>query len=101
MSGFREKWRRFADGDVAWSFRHSPVACLSLAAVVILFALAFGAPLFAPQVPFDLASIDISDASLPPAWMEEGSARYLLGTDDQGRDLELYHSRRPVRLHDD
>ena len=87
MSGFREKWRRFADGDVAWSFRHSTVACLSLAAVVILFALAFGAPLFAPQDPFDLASIDISDASLPPAWMEEGSARYLLGTDDQGRDL--------------
>lgn len=87
MSGLGEKWRRFLDGDLAWSFRHSPVACISLAATVILVALAFGAPFIAPQNPFDLASIDISDASLPPAWMADGNPRYLLGTDDQGRDL--------------
>jgi peptide/nickel transport system permease protein len=24
---------------------------------------------------------------LPPAWMENGQAKYLLGTDEQGRDV--------------
>jgi peptide/nickel transport system permease protein len=27
------------------------------------------------------------DASLPPAWLEGGDARFVLGTDDQGRDI--------------
>ena len=48
---------------------------------------ALGAPLFATQNPFDLATIDIADASLPPFWQEGGSETYFLGTDDQGRDL--------------
>jgi peptide/nickel transport system permease protein len=41
----------------------------------------------APHDPFDLASLDLLDARLPPAWLDGGSAKYLLGTDDQGRDL--------------
>jgi len=41
----------------------------------------------APHNPLDLASLDLIDARLPPAWMAEGQAKYLLGTDDQGRDL--------------
>jgi peptide/nickel transport system permease protein len=41
----------------------------------------------APHNPFDLTTLELSDARLPPAWMEEGSAKYLLGTDDQGRDI--------------
>jgi peptide/nickel transport system permease protein len=36
---------------------------------------------------FDLATLDLSDARLPPAWEEGGSRTYLLGTDDQGRDI--------------
>lgn len=41
----------------------------------------------APHDPFDLATLELSDARLPPAWMEGGKSRYLLGTDDQGRDI--------------
>ena len=41
----------------------------------------------APHDPFDLASIDLLDASLPPVWMADGDPRFLLGTDDQGRDV--------------
>lgn len=37
--------------------------------------------------PFDLTAFDLSDAFLPPAWMEGGKWQFLLGTDDQGRDL--------------
>ena len=45
------------------------------------------APWVAPHDPFDLASIDLLDASLPPVWMADGDPRFLLGTDDQGRDV--------------
>ena len=52
----------------------------------IALAAAF-APLIAPQNPFDLASFDVLDASLPPSWLEGSDQRFLLGTDAQGRDL--------------
>ena len=45
------------------------------------------APWLAPHDPFDLATLELGDARLPPAWEADGRARYLLGTDDQGRDV--------------
>ena len=45
------------------------------------------APWVSPHNPFDLATLNLSDARLPPAWMDGGSTTSLLGTDDQGRDL--------------
>lgn len=53
----------------------------------MLIALAVGAPIFSSQNPFDLASIDISFANLPPSWTESGDPMFLFGTDDQRRDL--------------
>ena len=42
----------------------------------------------APHDPFDLATLELGDARLPPAWMPTTArAKYLLGTDDQGRDI--------------
>lgn len=78
---------RFFDGDVWHSFRTSPVAIV--AALVALFCLvcALGAPWIAPHDPYDLASIDLMNARLPPSWLEGGSPDFLLGTDDQGRDI--------------
>ncbi|MES2959835.1 MAG: ABC transporter permease [Pseudomonadota bacterium] len=79
--------QRFFDGDVWHSFRSTPVA---IGAAMVAFALVFCA-LFAgwvaPHNPFDLATLELSDARLPPAWIEGGSSKYLLGTDDQGRDI--------------
>ncbi|MDN3921137.1 ABC transporter permease [Roseateles violae] len=78
---------RFFDGDVWHSFRSSPVAMLAaVIAFVCVFCAAF-AEFVAPHNPFDLASLELMDARLPPAWMDEGSRKYLLGTDDQGRDI--------------
>ncbi len=45
------------------------------------------APWVSPHNPFDLATLNLSDARLPPAWSEGGNTTYLLGTDDQGRDI--------------
>jgi peptide/nickel transport system permease protein len=78
---------RWWDSDVAHSFRQSPMAILAalIAAVCILCSLF--APWVSPHNPFDLATLNLSDARLPPAWIDGGSRNYLLGTDDQGRDI--------------
>ena len=81
------RWRAAWDGDVAWALRRSPGFLLSLALLVLLVAAALLADVIAPHRPFDLSTLDLLDARLPPAWMAEGSAKYLLGTDGQGRDV--------------
>lgn len=60
------------------------IAAIVLGAIALV---AVFAPLIAPQNPFDLASFDVLDASLPPSWLEGSDPRFLLGTDAQGRDL--------------
>ena len=78
---------RWFDSDVGYSFRTSPVAIVAaLIALTCLFCAAF-AGWVSPHNPFDLASLELGDARLPPAWTTDGSAKYLLGTDDQGRDI--------------
>ena len=61
-----------------------------MVAVVVALVCVFAA-LFAgwvsPHDPFNLATLELSDARLPPAWSELGSRKYLLGTDDKGRDI--------------
>lgn len=54
--------------------------------LVILFASIF-APWLTPHDPFNPASLDLMDAFTPPVWLEGGTWKYPLGTDDQGRDL--------------
>ena len=78
---------RMRESDIWLSFIASPVTVASALLTIVCFLAALFAPFIAPHDPFDLASIDILDASLPPAWMAEGDARFLLGTDDQGRDI--------------
>ncbi len=78
---------RWLDSDVGYSFRTSPVAIVAaLVALVCIFCAAF-AGWVSPHNPFDLATLELGDARLPPAWAAEGSSKYLLGTDDQGRDI--------------
>jgi peptide/nickel transport system permease protein len=79
--------QRFFDGDVWHSFKTSPVAIVAAVIAFVCIFCALFAEMVAPHNPFDLATLELSDARLPPAWLEGGSTRYLLGTDDQGRDI--------------
>ena len=73
--------------DVGYSFRTSPVAiAASVIAVICIFCSVF-ANVVAPHNPFELATLELADSRLPPAWEVGGRATYLLGTDDQGRDI--------------
>jgi len=78
---------KFWEGDLAWSWRHTPVAVVATVILLVMLVSAFGAGWIAPHNPFDLATIDLMDALKPPVWHQDGTAKYLLGTDSQGRDL--------------
>ena len=84
MNAWRERW---AESELWQSFCGSPLAMTAALLALLCMAMAALAPWLAPHDPFDLASLDLLDARLPPAWLDGGSAKYLLGTDDQGRDL--------------
>ena len=79
--------RRAWEHDLAWSFRRSPVTIAAALLTLICVGSALLAPWVAPHNPFDSATLNLSDGFTPPAWTDKGSTKYLLGTDDQGRDL--------------
>jgi peptide/nickel transport system permease protein len=79
--------RRLGSGDLAWRFARAPAAVAAAVTLLILVVGALAADLVAPHDPFDPATLDIMSARLPPAWIEGGSPAYLLGTDEQGRDV--------------
>jgi peptide/nickel transport system permease protein len=79
--------KRGFDSDVGHSFRTSPTAIIAAVIAFICVFCAVFAPWVAPHNPFDLATLELSNARLPPAWTPEGSSNFLLGTDDQGRDI--------------
>jgi len=87
---------RAADSDLWYSFKRTPSAVISAVITLVIVVGALCAPFIAPHNPFDLASLNIMDANTPPAWNPEGTTDFLLGTDDQGRDILsaiLYGSR--------
>ena len=75
------------DHDLAWSFRRSPVTIVATALTLICVGAALFSPWLAPQNPFDAAALDLNAAFKPPAWVEGGERGFLLGTDNQGRDI--------------
>ena len=82
--GWVARWR---DSDLWYSFTHTPVALLAAAIALLCLGGALFAPWLAPHDPYDLATLDLMASRLPPAWAAGGRAEYLLGTDDQGRDM--------------
>lgn len=81
------RWQQFFESDFFYFFKRDKVAMFSFAVFLSFVLAAVFAPLIAPSNPYDLASIDIMDSELPPTWMEWGDERFLLGTDNQGRDI--------------
>jgi peptide/nickel transport system permease protein len=54
---------------------------------IICIIAAFCAPWIAPHNPFDLRTLNLGDSLSPPRWIAGGKAAFMLGTDDQGRDV--------------
>jgi peptide/nickel transport system permease protein len=79
--------RRFLGSDVFYSFKQSPTVVIAFMLTVLFVVAATFAPWIVPHNTYDVASLNLMDARLPPAWIEGGRLTYLLGTDEQGRDV--------------
>lgn len=79
--------QKFWDSDFFYSFRKSPLVMIATLVTIVMMVSAIFAPYLAPHNPLDLAQLDLMDASTPPAWYDAGNPAYLLGTDNQGRDV--------------
>ena len=80
--------QRFFDSDFFYAFSRSPIAIVSLIVVVLMVLSALLANFIAPTNPFDAASLNLMNGFTAP--MEPNAftgEKFLLGTDDQGRDL--------------
>jgi peptide/nickel transport system permease protein len=80
-------FRRAVDSDVFYSFRRSKLTMVAAAVALLFFLVAIFAPLLAVQNPFDPAQLQLMNSRIAPLWTPDGQSPYLLGTDEQGRDV--------------
>jgi peptide/nickel transport system permease protein len=78
---------RAVESDLFYSFRRSKLTMVAAAVTVLFFLLAIFASLLAVQNPFDPAQLQLINSRIPPLWTAEGQGPFLLGTDEQGRDM--------------
>ena len=78
---------RIAESEFFHNYKRSPSAIIGTVIVVLVLFIALFGPLFAPQNPYDVASLSLTDSYKPPAWEAGGDARFIFGTDSQGRDI--------------
>jgi peptide/nickel transport system permease protein len=78
---------RLLDSDLFWSFSRSPVTVVAAMVTFLIFVVAALAPWVAPHNPFDPGSLSLMNAFTPPVWEDGGTSEFLLGTDNQGRDI--------------
>jgi peptide/nickel transport system permease protein len=81
-------WReRLRDNDLLASFLSSPITVVAGIVTLAFFLAAVFAPWLAPTDPFNPATNFLADSLTPPRFADGGDPRFLLGTDDQGRDM--------------
>jgi len=79
--------KHFIRSRVLRHFLKDPPAIVGALILFIMLLGAILAPLIAPQNPYDARTLSLQDSLRPPLWMPGGKAPFLLGTDDQGRDI--------------
>ena len=79
------------------NFLRDPSALAGSFLVGLFLVLALFAPWIAPHNPYDLETVNLSDSLKPPIWMQGGEPPFVLGTDDQGREIL---STNPLRAED-
>jgi peptide/nickel transport system permease protein len=78
---------RAIDSDIFYSFRRSKLTMVAALIVAVLLLMALFAPLLVVQNPFDPAQLELINSRISPLWTAEGQTPFLLGTDEQGRDV--------------
>jgi len=81
------RWARLKSSNLVYDFFHNKVAMISFVIFAVFVVATVFAPLIAPFDPYDPLQINIMNSELPPSWQEGADPQFVLGTDDQGRDL--------------
>ncbi|MEQ8356349.1 MAG: ABC transporter permease [Kiloniellaceae bacterium] len=82
------RWRATPAARFAAEFVESPIAVVALTVTLLLALLAVFANWITPQNPYDLMQLDIMNGMQPPGGTTlDGETTFLLGTDEQGRDM--------------
>ncbi len=68
-------------------YRESPAAIAAFAIVLVVVFVSLFASVISPQDPYDLSKLDVMDGVLPPMSKNYAGGSYILGTDEQGRDM--------------
>ncbi|CCD90654.1 putative oligopeptide ABC transporter (permease protein) [Bradyrhizobium sp. ORS 375] len=79
--------KRALASDLFYSFRRSKLTLAAAVVTLLFFLLAIFAPLLSPQNPFDPAQLQLLNSRIAPLWTADGQSPFLLGTDEQGRDV--------------
>src|SRR5919201_1791086 len=79
--------KRALDSDIFYSFRRSRMTMVATLVTVLFFLLAIFASVLAVQNPFDPAQLQLMNSRISPLWTADGQSPFLLGTDEQGRDV--------------
>src|SRR5258705_10813137 len=79
--------KRALDSDIFYSFRRSRMTMVAAAVTALFFLLALFASQLSVQNPFDPAQLQLMNSRISPLWTADGQSPFLLGTDEQGRDV--------------
>ncbi len=74
-------------GKAIAEYCESSSAVIAFFVVLVFVLAAIFASVISPQNPYNLATLDLLDGTLPPLSKSFSGSTYLLGTDEQGRDM--------------
>ena len=80
-------FKRTLDSDLFYSFRRSKITMIAATVTLLFFLLAIFASVLSVQNPFDPAQLQLMNSRISPLWTADGQSPFLLGTDEQGRDV--------------
>jgi len=78
---------KIINNDIGYSFVKSKIAVISTIVFLTILICSTFAEIIAPYNPFDPVTVSLLDAFTPPVWVDGGNANFVLGTDQQGRDM--------------
>ncbi|MBZ2174779.1 ABC transporter permease [Schnuerera sp. xch1] len=81
------KWKLFLKSEFFYNYKRSVLAIIGSIIIISVILIAIFGPLFTIQDPYNMSEIELNNAYTPPAWIEGGESTFILGTDQQGRDM--------------
>ncbi len=79
--------KRASKSKLVHDYLRDPSALVGSFILMVFVLASLLAPWLAPQNPYDLEKVQLSDFLLPPMWIDGSQSPFLLGTDDQGRGI--------------